>query len=140
MRRSTRTWLSFCIQRLRSSLVSADSQFLKGKEPKGLGMPVFLCLYLVLPKNVKMIIHGTLNSILSIYSLCNAEGVSALADKSLSVIFPLRSDSYQLKSIGTGTELPVGRFNLMICAVSQVYPAQRMLKVKFISQEFCSQV
>lgn len=67
-----------------------------------------------------------------IHSLCNTECLSALANKCLSIIFPLRTDSYQFKSVGTGTELPVGRFNLTISAVSQVYPAQRMLKLKLI--------
>lgn len=34
MRRSTRAWFSFCIHRFRSSLVSADNQFLKREREK----------------------------------------------------------------------------------------------------------
>jgi len=93
MRRSTKIWLSFCIHRFLSSLVSALSQFLHITKS---------CFDLEL-----IFIKADELTFLNWVLLCDTQCVLALADQGLSVIFPLRSHSDELKGIGAGTELPV---------------------------------
>lgn len=59
--------------------------------------------------------------------LGDTECVPALADKSLSVVFSLWSDSNQFHSVASCTEFSVGWFYLMTDTIGQIYPSYGIL-------------
>lgn len=65
-------------------------------------------------------------------SSCNlrgdTQGVRALTDERLLVALSLRPHRDQLKGIGPGAELPVGRFHLLAGAAGKVDAANGVLK------------